>query len=112
MLPVSQLINPLSLHHYPIAPPCELLLQSKVTDPIPHVIKFWFCIDVWPLLAQIFESQLYRLLPVPSVPLHSFLLGGGPNEFLAQLGLMQEALILEETLMPGGELLCGKNTWI
>lgn len=61
---------------------------------------------------KLFESQLYRLLPVPHVPRHSFLLGGSSNEFLAQLGLMQETLILDETLMPGGELLCGKNTWI
>lgn len=58
---------------------------------------------------KVFESQLYRLLPVPHVPRHSFLLGGSSNEFLAQLGLMQETLILDETLMPGGELLCGKK---
>lgn len=68
MVPVSQLISPLSPQHHPNAPLCELLLQSKVTGPIPHVIKkFWFCIDVWALLAQIFKSQLYRLLPIPSL---------------------------------------------
>lgn len=110
MLPVSQLISLLSPHHHPNTIPCELLLQCKVTDPIPRVIKI-LVLNRWALLAKIFESQLYRLLPIPSVPRHSFLLGGSSNEFLAQLGLMQEVLILEETLMPGGELLSGKNTW-
>lgn len=39
MLPVSRLISLLSLHRHPNALPCELLLQSKVTVPIQHVIK-------------------------------------------------------------------------
>lgn len=35
----SVLISLLSLQHHLAVLPCELLLQPKVTDPIPHVIK-------------------------------------------------------------------------
>jgi len=73
MLPVSHPIRQLGLRHRPNALPCELPRQSKVTDPIPHVIKKQNSgsrLDVWggAPLAQIVKSQLYRQLPAPSVP--------------------------------------------
>lgn len=50
--------------------------------------------DVWAPLAQINESQsCLTCLPAPSVPGHPFLPGGGSNELLAELGLMQDDLV-------------------
>lgn len=55
-------------------------------------------------LAQIFESRRNCFTSRSLYPVTLILLGGSSNEFLAQLGLMQEALVLEGTLTTGGEL--------
>lgn len=92
---VSQLISPLRPHLHPNTIPCELLLRCKVTAPIPHVIKNSGTRSICGLyLLKSLKVNCIAYSPFPSVPRHSFLLGGSSNELLAQLGRMQKVLIL------------------
>lgn len=67
MLPVSQLISPQSPHHHPNTLPCELFLQCKVTDAIPHaktkilVLTQWVdstCENLWKSIVSLTPHSL------------------------------------------------------